>query len=125
LYIGKLFTDGGRVNAEFARKQPLKITRNIHFGLCMPGGCRMCRGQSHLRIACNSDADFASVGKNFENEQVSNVDVASAQCVGFNEVASRFHFVSHEHGEHTIGFDGIVDLHAQQAAHRGVHGGLP
>jgi hypothetical protein len=30
----------------------------------------MCRGQSHLRIACNSDADFASVGENFENEQV-------------------------------------------------------
>jgi hypothetical protein len=26
-------------------------------------------------------------------------------------------FVAYVHGKHAVGFDGVVDLHAQQAAH--------
>ena len=33
--------------------------------------------------------------------------------------------VAHQHGEHAIGFNGIVNLHTQQTAHSGVHGGFP
>ena len=33
--------------------------------------------------------------------------------------------VTHEHGEHPIGFNGIVNLHAQQTTYGGVHGGFP
>jgi hypothetical protein len=42
-----------------------------------------------------------------------------------DEVAPRLHLVAHQHGEHAVGLDGVVDLHAQQAAHGGVHGGFP
>ena len=38
---------------------------------------------------------------------------------------ARLNFVTHQHGEHAFGFDGVVDLHAQQAPFGGVHGGFP
>jgi len=54
-----------------------------------------------------------------------NVNVPRPQRVGLNEVPPRLHLIPHQHGEHAIRLDGIVDLHAQQAAHVGVHGGFP
>jgi hypothetical protein len=42
----------------------------------------------------------------------------------FNGTA-RFDFFAHQGGEDLVGGDGVVDLHAQQAAHGRVHGGFP
>lgn len=36
------------------------------------------------------------------------------QIVGLEEVSARLQFVAHEHDEHAGGFDGVVDLQAQQ-----------
>ncbi len=55
----------------------------------------------------------------------SNIQIRRPQGVGFDEVAPGFDFVAHEHGEHAVGFDSVVDLHAQQAAYGRVHGGFP
>ena len=55
----------------------------------------------------------------------SNVNIPGPQGVGFDELAPRLDLVAHQHGEHAVGFDGVVYLHPQQAAHGRVHGGLP
>ncbi len=47
----------------------------------------------------------------------SNVDVSSAQGVGLNEVPAGLDFVAHEHCEHPIRLDRIVDLHVWQIGH--------
>ena len=60
-----------------------------------------------------------------KNPCASNVNIACPECVGFDEVTAGFDFVAHEHGEDAVGFDGVVDLDAQEAAHCRVHGGFP
>ena len=40
-----------------------------------------------------------------------NINIPRPQRIGFDELAARFHFVAHQHGEHAICFDGVVDLH--------------
>lgn len=37
----------------------------------------------------------------------------------------RFHLISHELGEHAVGFNYPDDLQAQRAEHGGVHGDFP
>ncbi len=56
---------------------------------------------------------------------VLNVNVSGAQGIGLNELAARLNVIPHEHGENVIGFNSVVNLHAQQAAHSRVHGGFP
>ena len=65
------------------------------------------------------------VGKNGSKRSTSDVDVRGAQRVGLNEVATGLHLVTHQHGEHPVGFNRIFNLHAQEPAHLGVHGGFP
>ena len=96
----------------------------------MPRGCTVGRGQCQLCSAGDRNSDLASIGKNFEDKQTgkslppnrqifahaykqSDVDVASAQGVGLDDVAPRLHFIAHEHGEHAVRFDGVVNLHTQ------------
>ena len=53
------------------------------------------------------------------------VDVRRPQRIRLDEVPPRLHLIPHQHREHAVGLDRVVDLHAQQAPHGGVHGGLP
>ena len=42
-----------------------------------------------------------------------NVDVCRAQRVGFDELPPRLHLIPHQHREHPIRLDGVIDLHPQ------------
>jgi hypothetical protein len=42
-----------------------------------------------------------------------------------DERPARLDVVAHQRGEDFVGGDGVVDLHLEQAAHGGVHGGFP
>ena len=55
----------------------------------------------------------------------SNVDIAGPQRVGLDEFAAWLDLVTHQHGEDTVGLDGVVELHPEQAAHGWIHGGFP
>ncbi len=46
-------------------------------------------------------------------DQTLDIDIGSAQGVALDEITTRLYLVAHQHGEHTVCFDGIVDLHAQ------------
>ena len=43
----------------------------------------------------------------------SDVDIRRPQRVALDEVAARFDLVAHQHGEHAVRLDRVVDLHAQ------------
>ena len=45
------------------------------------------------------------------NQQISDINIASAQGIGFNEFAAGLHFVAHQHGEDAVRFNGVIDLH--------------
>src|SRR6185312_6142427 len=53
------------------------------------------------------------------------VQVANVQRVLLNERSPGLDLVAHEDGEDGVGVDVVLDLHAQQAALGGVHGGFP
>ena len=55
----------------------------------------------------------------------SNINIPSPKRIGLNKVPTRLHFIPHQHGEHAIGFNRIVNLHTQQTTHRGIHRGFP
>src|SRR6218665_2892794 len=55
----------------------------------------------------------------------SNVDVTRPERIHLDEVPPWLDLIAHQHREHAIGLDGVVDLHAQQAAHARVHRGFP
>ena len=47
----------------------------------------------------------------FRAKKYLDINIPGPQRVSFNKLAARLDFVAHEHGEHAIGFDGVVDLH--------------
>ena len=55
----------------------------------------------------------------------SGIDVAGSERIRFNGLAARLDVITHQHGENVIGFNRVVNLNAQQAAHGRVHGGFP
>jgi hypothetical protein len=42
----------------------------------------------------------------------SNVDIRRPQRVSLNKVPARLDLIPHQHREHTIGLDRIIDLHS-------------
>ena len=54
-----------------------------------------------------------------------NIDIPRPQRVLLNEFAPRLDLVAHQHGEHPVGFDRVIDLHPEQAADFRIHGGFP
>ena len=54
-----------------------------------------------------------------------NVDIPRVQRVGLDELPARLDLVAHQRGEDLVGADGVLDLHAQHAAHGGIHRRLP
>jgi hypothetical protein len=50
---------------------------------------------------------------------------AARNALRLDEVPPRLHLVAHQHREHPVGLDRVVDLHLQQAAHGRVHRGFP
>ena len=50
----------------------------------------------------------------------SDVEVRRELRVGLDEHAAGLHLVTHQHGEHPVGFNRIFNLHAQEPAHLGV-----
>ena len=57
--------------------------------------------------------------------QALNVNIPRPQRIFLNEFPARLYLVAHQHGEHAVCFDGVVNLYPQQAAHGGVHRGFP
>ena len=53
------------------------------------------------------------------------IDVGRLQGIRLDELPPRLDFISHQHREHLVRLDRILDLHAQQAAHVRVHRGSP
>ncbi len=53
------------------------------------------------------------------------INIPRPQRVRLNKVPSRLHLIPHQHRKHPVRFDRVLDLHAQQAAHFGVHRGFP
>ena len=49
---------------------------------------------------------------NTQDKVAPDIDAPRPQGVGLNEVVVRLHFVVHEHGEHAVCFDGVVDVQA-------------
>ena len=41
-----------------------------------------------------------------------NINIRRPQRIGLNKVPARLHLIPHQHREHTIGLDRIIDLHA-------------
>jgi hypothetical protein len=54
-----------------------------------------------------------------------NINIPRPQRIRLNKLAPWLNLVAHEHGEDAVGFDGVVDLDAQEAADCWVHGGFP
>src|SRR5438128_550873 len=79
--------------------------------------CARLPGEHWRRLFALKSAPYAGAD--------SHVDVRRPQRIALDEVAPRLDLVAHQHREHVVGLDGVVDLHAQQAAHGGVHRGLP
>jgi hypothetical protein len=61
----------------------------------------------------------------FDTLKNSNINIPSSQSIRLNKLPTWFNLVAHKHGEDAVGFDGVVDLDAQEAADGGVHGGFP
>ena len=77
---------------------------------------------------CPEDLPKPDQGKRnlvFGSDTALNINIPCPQRIRLNKVPPRLDFVAHQHGEHAVGFDGVVDLHFEQAAHGGVHGGFP
>ena len=48
----------------------------------------------------------------FRAKKYLDINIPGPQRVSFNKLAARLDFVAHQHGENTIGLDGVVDLYA-------------
>ena len=43
----------------------------------------------------------------------SNINIAGPQRVAFYKFSAWFHLITHQHGEHAVGFDGVIDLYPE------------
>src|SRR5262245_60399893 len=55
----------------------------------------------------------------------SDVEVSHVERVLLDELPPRLHLVSHQGGEDLVGLVRVLDLHLEQRARPGIHGGLP
>src|SRR4029077_12817762 len=56
---------------------------------------------------------------------MSDVEVAHVQRILLDELPPRLDLVTHQGGEDLVGLVGILDLHLEERARRGLHRGLP
>src|SRR6185295_14771342 len=92
------------------------------------------RKQGHLwSLPCSLGASANSALRSWRPEGGSagrlalpalHVEVADVEGVVFDELAAGFDFFAHELREHFFGFDGVGEVHAEELALGGVHGGL-
>src|SRR5260221_9514076 len=64
-------------------------------------------------------------GSRHYGPRASDVEVRNPQRVGLDELAARLDLVAHERREDLAGADGVLDLHLEQDALGGIHGGFP
>ena len=62
-------------------------------------------------------SSFSTFARNFSGYALTytpslNVDIRRPQRIGLDKVPPRLHLIPHQHREHTIGLDRIVDLHS-------------
>src|SRR5574337_357771 len=55
----------------------------------------------------------------------SDVQIGYLERVGFDEVATRFDRLTHQHGKYLVGGDRVLDTDLQQASGIGIHRGVP
>jgi hypothetical protein len=53
------------------------------------------------------------------------VEIAHAERVSLDKIASWLHFVAHQRGKNLVRRNRILDLHFHQTAHLWIHGGFP
>jgi hypothetical protein len=70
-------------------------------------------------------APVATNSAPYANDISSCVDIRRPQRIRLNEIPPRLDLIPHQHREHPIGLDRILDLHLQQPAHRGIHRRFP
>lgn len=53
------------------------------------------------------------------------INIRHPQRIAFNELPLRRHLIAHEHGEHLVRLNRVVDLHLRQRVPGRVRGGIP
>ena len=81
--------------------------------------------KAHGRNQVHDHADAGRAAMLADAVEGRRLDVRRPQRVRLDELAPRLDLVAHQHREHLVRLDRVVDLHAQQAAHGRVHRGFP